>query len=118
MIRRPPRSTRTDTLFPYTTLFRSRNRIVGPGTICLGSARPAAGEYPPLQTNGRRNMQRRQFLRGAALGGAAAATTIAAPAVAQQRREMIVVSTWGRDFPGLGTSAQRLMARIEQLSEG
>src|SRR3546814_5300145 len=26
MIRRPPRSTRTDTLFPYTTLFRSRHR--------------------------------------------------------------------------------------------
>src|SRR3546814_8744374 len=26
MIRRPPRSTRTDTLFPYTTLFRSRDR--------------------------------------------------------------------------------------------
>src|SRR3546814_18034125 len=24
MVRRPPRSTRTDTLFPYTTLFRSR----------------------------------------------------------------------------------------------
>src|SRR3546814_1363019 len=27
MIRRPPRSTRTDTLFPYTTLFRSRSTI-------------------------------------------------------------------------------------------
>src|SRR3546814_11167431 len=27
MIRRPPRSTRTDTLFPYTTLFRSSPRI-------------------------------------------------------------------------------------------
>src|SRR3546814_5155103 len=26
MIRRPPRSTRTDTLFPYTTLFRSSDR--------------------------------------------------------------------------------------------
>src|SRR3546814_12715844 len=26
MIRRPPRSTRTDTLFPYTTLFRSHAR--------------------------------------------------------------------------------------------
>src|SRR3546814_20051962 len=26
MIRRPPRSTRTDTLFPYTTLFRSQQR--------------------------------------------------------------------------------------------
>src|SRR3546814_8548947 len=27
MIRRPPRSTRTDTLFPYTTLFRSSRRL-------------------------------------------------------------------------------------------
>src|SRR3546814_13286081 len=27
MIRRPPRSTRTDTLFPYTTLFRSQLRL-------------------------------------------------------------------------------------------
>src|SRR3546814_10898307 len=30
MIRRPPRSTRTDTLFPYTTLFRSCDVIVNP----------------------------------------------------------------------------------------
>src|SRR3546814_4643914 len=30
MIRRPPRSTRTDTLFPYTTLFRSRVFILPP----------------------------------------------------------------------------------------
>src|SRR3546814_5649726 len=29
MIRRPPRSTRTDTLFPYTTLFRSFGKIGG-----------------------------------------------------------------------------------------
>src|SRR3546814_11223783 len=28
MIRRPPRSTRTDTLFPYTTLFRSADRLM------------------------------------------------------------------------------------------
>src|SRR3546814_5092091 len=28
MIRRPPRSTRTDTLFPYTTLFRSRSGLI------------------------------------------------------------------------------------------
>src|SRR3546814_13921123 len=40
MIRRPPRSTRTDTLFPYTTLFRSRpSRMSGGlcawmGVIC------------------------------------------------------------------------------------
>src|SRR3546814_4003069 len=28
MIRRPPRSTRTDTLFPYTTLFRSLRQVI------------------------------------------------------------------------------------------
>ena len=31
---------------------------------------------------------------------------------------MVVVATWPRDFPGLGTGAQRLAARIDQLSEG
>src|SRR3546814_9190927 len=31
MIRRPPRSTRTDTLFPYTTLFRSDAQILSNG---------------------------------------------------------------------------------------
>src|SRR3546814_20960710 len=30
MIRRPPRSTRTDTLFPYTTLFRSQPPVANP----------------------------------------------------------------------------------------
>src|SRR3546814_1835723 len=33
MIRRPPRSTRTDTLFPYTTLFRSESVSVAQGHI-------------------------------------------------------------------------------------
>src|SRR3546814_11833460 len=37
MIRRPPRSTRTDTLFPYTTLFRSAR---GSLTSCHGKPRP------------------------------------------------------------------------------
>src|SRR3546814_10162460 len=36
MIRRPPRSTRTDTLFPYTTLFRSPLRRAGIDTLILG----------------------------------------------------------------------------------
>src|SRR3546814_17815555 len=40
MIRRPPRSTRTDTLFPYTTLFRSWSVIFsGTGTINTSDAR-------------------------------------------------------------------------------
>src|SRR3546814_18611595 len=33
MIRRPPRSTRTDTLFPYTTLFRSVGAFVVDGSF-------------------------------------------------------------------------------------
>src|SRR3546814_14702696 len=37
MIRRPPRSTRTDTLFPYTTLFRSPQRLL----LCVESGGPA-----------------------------------------------------------------------------
>src|SRR3546814_20643871 len=40
MIRRPPRSTRTDTLFPYTTLFRSPHLRFG--VIALGDQ----GLYP------------------------------------------------------------------------
>src|SRR3546814_16990186 len=58
MIRRPPRSTRTDTLFPYTTLFRSRHR----GIAQSGSA-PALGagcrgfeslypDHPPTTLSG------------------------------------------------------------------
>src|SRR3546814_7327687 len=34
MIRRPPRSTRTDTLCPYTTLFRSVLRVAHEGLLC------------------------------------------------------------------------------------
>src|SRR3546814_3035171 len=47
MIRRPPRSTRTDTLFPYTTLFRSAEASVWRSTLVLrsgGGDRPTEGE--------------------------------------------------------------------------
>src|SRR3546814_8371693 len=47
MIRRPPRSTRTDTLFPYTTLFRSRQPeqdVVGPRIDDPGDLVEADGE--------------------------------------------------------------------------
>src|SRR3546814_5754935 len=40
MIRRPPRSTRTDTLFPYTTLFRSPSRFASASTPDAFSGRP------------------------------------------------------------------------------
>ncbi|MEM8820788.1 MAG: TRAP transporter substrate-binding protein [Pseudomonadota bacterium] len=61
-------------------------------------------------------MERRNFLAGAAAAGVAA--PLAAPAVAQGKIDMVIVSTWPRDFPGLGVSAQRLAARIPELTEG
>src|SRR3546814_2028457 len=55
MIRRPPRSTRTDTLFPYTTLFRSR---LGPP------------DRPPwARPRGDRRKRDRRFPRPARGGG-------------------------------------------------
>src|SRR3546814_13338583 len=45
MIRRPPRSTRTDTLFPYTTLFRSKAIPLAEQTcLAVGAAVPESGE--------------------------------------------------------------------------
>src|SRR3546814_1771921 len=46
MIRRPPRSTRTDTLFPYTTLFRAVLVDLGCGSATAAAA-PAAGTPAP-----------------------------------------------------------------------
>src|SRR3546814_6535414 len=40
MIRRPPRSTRTDTLFPYTTLFRSQGHANRNGPASADARRP------------------------------------------------------------------------------
>src|SRR3546814_17349339 len=53
MIRRPPRSTRTDTLFPYTTLFRS---AVLPLALGAGSVTPLqlAGAYSVFANGGYR----------------------------------------------------------------
>src|SRR3546814_2953600 len=42
MVRRPPRSTRTDTLFPYTTLFRSIPRAGARGRTMRSAATPTA----------------------------------------------------------------------------
>src|SRR3546814_6526732 len=50
MIRRPPRSTRTDTLFPYTTLFRSISSRVRPA---LRSSNASPGRSPKTFTRSR-----------------------------------------------------------------
>src|SRR3546814_15876491 len=52
IIRRTPRSTRTDTLFPYTTLFRSQ----GPGTAGLFRDRTAVPDLPRRGAGDRRTL--------------------------------------------------------------
>src|SRR3546814_2501046 len=53
MIRRPPRSTRTDTLFPYTTLFRSTDGHLdfGQRPKFILSARPAGSRRARCERN-------------------------------------------------------------------
>jgi TRAP-type mannitol/chloroaromatic compound transport system substrate-binding protein len=65
------------------------------------------------------HMDRRSFLKTSAIGGtAAAASTLAAPAIAQGRITWRMVTTWPRNFPGLGTGAQRVADRINAASDG
>src|SRR3546814_13415503 len=69
MIRRPPRSTRTDTLFPYTTLFRSpspgvpqayaRTRRTKTATACRQAVAYFVADDPPI---GRDRQQRADLL--------------------------------------------------------
>src|SRR3546814_16485138 len=52
IIRRPPRSTRTDTLFPYTTLFRSRSIGTRP-PACIAWGRPSIAGSAGARPSGR-----------------------------------------------------------------
>src|SRR3546814_12196241 len=58
MTRRPPRSTRTDTLFPYTTLFRSR------GYRSSANALPGVAPTPPLHGVAQRRRRTGYWSRG------------------------------------------------------
>src|SRR3546814_4628137 len=53
MRRRPPRSTRTDTLFPDTTLCRSVARVPDLDMTCLGAGCPGSGAAPTTGATGR-----------------------------------------------------------------
>jgi TRAP-type mannitol/chloroaromatic compound transport system substrate-binding protein len=64
-------------------------------------------------------MKRRKFLQGAAAGGvAAAAATVSAPAISQGIKQLKMVTTWPKNFPGLGTGAENLARRINTMSGG
>src|SRR3546814_1006472 len=64
MIRRPPRYTRTDTLFPYTTLFRSRSRSGSGGCPLPSRHRRQRRQRVPARRcrGGRESMARSLFV--------------------------------------------------------
>jgi TRAP-type mannitol/chloroaromatic compound transport system substrate-binding protein len=64
-------------------------------------------------------MKRREFVKVAATTAAvAAAGSFPAPAVAQNVKELKMVTTWPKNFPGVGTGAERLAKRITEASDG
>jgi TRAP-type mannitol/chloroaromatic compound transport system substrate-binding protein len=65
-------------------------------------------------------MKRREFIKKAGAGAIAAGAVIAgAPAVhAQKTIEITMVTTWPRDFPGLGTGAQRFAKQLSDMTNG
>jgi TRAP-type mannitol/chloroaromatic compound transport system substrate-binding protein len=64
-------------------------------------------------------MKRRDLLKGGVAAAlATGASTVAAPAIAANRIEITMVSTWPRDFPGLGTGAQRFAERLTAMTDG
>jgi TRAP-type mannitol/chloroaromatic compound transport system substrate-binding protein len=67
-----------------------------------------------------RKSKRREFIKKAGAGAIAAGAMIAgAPAVhAQKTIEITMVTTWPRDFPGLGTGAQRFAKRLSDMTNG
>jgi len=57
-------------------------------------------------------------LVGAGTGAVVASGFIAAPAIAQGKRELKLVTAWPKNFPGLGTGAQRFADRVTAATAG
>ncbi|MGK2739561.1 TRAP transporter substrate-binding protein [Tepidicaulis sp. LMO-SS28] len=62
-------------------------------------------------------MKRRSFLAGAGVVAATAAT-LPKPAIASGVKRLKMVTTWPKNFPGMGVSAERLATRIKTMTEG
>src|SRR3546814_18841291 len=106
MIRRPPRSTRTDTLFPYTTLFRSHRRAAAPSRQQRRTAPPATRAQrlsdPSDVKSPRRNPRAFSMLHlyCSALTGTTGSTTLDGCSAS-----LWILSTPARCFSSVGTGA-------------
>src|SRR3546814_15759478 len=105
MIRRPPRSTRTDTLFPYTTLFRS---------IFLLDRPQQAARLVEISVVGPA-VERRETLLPAVGAAAAVGGAIGARGVPRHAdEEGTIMPIVGRP-PGLAVGHQRLEVVLQRL---
>jgi TRAP-type mannitol/chloroaromatic compound transport system substrate-binding protein len=63
-------------------------------------------------------MKRRDFIKTAGAGAAVGAVVAAVPAVAQETVKWKMVTTWPKNFPGLGTGAEYLAQLLQEMSGG
>ncbi len=61
-------------------------------------------------------MSRRRFLKQVSIG--AVAGGVAVPAISSNKQQWKMVTTWPKNFPGVGTGAERLAKLIGELSDG
>src|SRR3546814_10077227 len=108
MIRRPPRSTRTDTLFPYTTLFRS------PGATIAVFAPPA---IPGIGAVGGFDL-RLQALRGQPPEEIAQVARSFVAAINQAPEIGVASTTFNADVPQIFVDVDRTRAETLGLSVG
>src|SRR3546814_20410829 len=106
MIRRPPRSTRTDTLFPYTTLFRSSVVEATQERTSL----PTSGPYQEMGRDVVRNRRNRISVSNPPAENVGEADETVVQGVKDQRRALVRIVA----FPGvLEVLAHRFMADAE-----
>src|SRR3546814_19246371 len=97
MIRRPPRSTRTDTLFPYTTLFRSKQIHEAFGPLAPSRMYSRGGDGPAVR-----------FI---------AVTPDDALAAADDAIEVLLEEDWRPEHVALLTTGKRHPVQVERTTQ-
>src|SRR3546814_13535706 len=105
MIRRPPRSTRTDTLFPYTTLFRSDRALIASLSVPL----PVFGRNQGNIAAARSEIQSAEARRNSVLANTQAEIANARAALAAAEARVTALE-------GSGIGQAREALRLAQLS--
>src|SRR3546814_3625165 len=127
MIRRPPRSTRTDTLFPYTTLFRSENETVrdlfGGEAVFTGrigmtpegaiTLTQLSGRAPDFRLSGSGRYEPGGTVR---LDVSARSTQYGPLALAVRGTAERPQAVLRAESPGLGVGLRNLVARVDRTS--